>query len=95
MFSLQKILNPDDDEPLAVVRKPKHHLDVGTHRVNSIASTEKFLITGSEGEIQGWTWPSAINNSSVLPEWTIQLPANRSVCCVNIFFVSSHLLQAY
>ena len=82
MFSLSKVLGPrskDNDNELSgptytFCAHPEFH-------VQSMASTENFLLTGSMGEICGWDWKVILSDkaSKAKPTWTVQIPCDKYV----------------
>lgn len=78
---LSKALGPyrgDESDP----RGPNYRFTAHPQQqVHSIAATDKFLITGTVGEICGWDWRVACSNkvSKIKVSWTIQIPTIKYV----------------
>ncbi|XP_046750767.1 THO complex subunit 6 [Diprion similis] len=76
VYELSKVLGPyhgDDCDP----RGPNYQFNAYTQQqVHSITATDKFLITGTVGEISGWDWKVVTSNkvSKIKVSWTIQIP---------------------
>lgn len=47
--------------------------------VESMVTTEQFLVTGTLGEISGWDWKTITSNkaSKAKVSWTIKLPVKK------------------
>ncbi|KAL1132180.1 hypothetical protein AAG570_010137, partial [Ranatra chinensis] len=74
LVSVQSILKSSktgcDKKALYIFQSPK------LEQIMSMASTGKFLIAGTMGEINGWTWESVMSSSPKL-SWTITIPKPR------------------
>lgn len=79
VFDLSKALGPhkvEDDEPQGPNYRFSPH---SSQHVESMVSTEGFLVTGTAGEICGWDWRTVTSAraSKSKASWTIQIPANK------------------
>lgn len=75
ILSLSKIINPDENSTTEH-RKPKFKYQIHDDQINSLITTDKFLVCGGVGEINGYVWKTVLTASKVLkPSWTLQLPA--------------------
>ena len=45
----------------------------------SLTSNEKYLISGSIGQIKGWLWSDIVSGSSINLSWTLSVPVNKAV----------------
>lgn len=71
---MSKIINPDENSSVEY-RKPKHKYQITDSKINSLISTEKFLIVGTVGEINGYLWKDLFGfGKSVKSSWNLQLP---------------------
>lgn len=69
VFEVSKILGNDDN----IDKKPKCSFSSPKkEQICSLASTNKFCITGTVGHIYGWDWES-IKNDTPKTSWTISL----------------------
>ncbi|XP_076756137.1 THO complex subunit 6 [Xylocopa sonorina] len=79
VFELSKALGPHKVEENELQGPNYHFAAHPNQHVESMVSTNNFLITGVSGEICGWDWK--IVTSSKAPKskvsWTIQLPVNK------------------
>lgn len=78
-LSLEKTLGPNqtlEDELLGPTYKFTAHSD---QQVQSMVSTDNFLVTATTGEIVGWDWSVVTSNkaSKVKSSWTIQIPVDK------------------
>lgn len=77
--SLSTALGPrqtDDEEFLGPTYQFKAHPD---QQVQSMLTTNNFLVTGTCGEIAGWDWKSATSSKSlkIKPSWVVQIPSKK------------------
>lgn len=71
------MINPDENSTVEH-RKPKIKLQLHNEQINSLIKTEKFLICGTVGEINGYVWKNVLTASKTLkPSWTLHLPTSR------------------
>lgn len=79
VFDLDRILNPVVELMTVEHNKPKviHTLE-NSHRICSLASTENFLIAGTESQIFGWIWKSVTSMKIGKPSWVIKLSLSDS-----------------
>ncbi|CAK9821973.1 THO complex subunit 6 homolog [Anthophora retusa] len=79
VFELSKALGPHKVEENELQGPNYHFTAHADQQVQSMVSTENFLVTGTSGEICGWDWK--IITSSKAPKskvsWTIQLPVDK------------------
>ena len=66
----------ENEELIGPTFQFKAHAD---QQVQSILTTDNFLITGTCGEISGWDWKVATSTKSVKikPSWTVQIPSKK------------------
>ncbi|GLH02264.1 hypothetical protein R5R35_002818 [Gryllus longicercus] len=77
VYDLQKILSPGEafTPPL---RKAEYHFTVNKDvQICSMVTTEKFLVTGTVGEIQGWDWKTITSSKNPKLCWSIQIPSSK------------------
>lgn len=75
---ISKILRPLRTEN--ELRRPSYHIEAHPDsHVDSMVSTENFLVTGSIGEICGWDWKSVTTGKAEKSKvsWTIRVPAEK------------------
>lgn len=60
---------------------PTYQFRAHTDQVQSMVSTNNFLVTGAHGEIIGWDWKVATSAKSakIKPSWVIQIPSKKLV----------------
>ncbi|XP_012251339.2 THO complex subunit 6 homolog [Athalia rosae] len=76
IYELSKALGPYQDHETDP-RGPNYRFTAyPDQQVHSIVATDKFLITGTVGEISGWDWNTVISNkvSKIKVSWSIQIP---------------------
>lgn len=81
VYDLQKILSPSEDVS-PTFRKPEYHFLINKDvQICSMATTNKFLLTGTVGEINGWDWKSVTSSSGKAPKpsWSLQLPSCKDI----------------
>ncbi|XP_067010855.2 THO complex subunit 6 [Anabrus simplex] len=97
VYDLQKILSPGEGftSPL---HRPEYHFKLNNESsVCSMVTTDKFLVTGTVGEIHGWEWKTITSNKNPKLAWTIQIPSSRDTLektDVNCMFSSEGQLYA-
>ncbi|XP_011502090.1 PREDICTED: THO complex subunit 6 isoform X2 [Ceratosolen solmsi marchali] len=66
----------DNEELLGPTYQFKPHSD---QQVQSIVTTNNFLVTGTCGEIAGWDWKIVTSSkcSKIKPSWVIQIPSKK------------------
>ncbi|KAK0174782.1 hypothetical protein PV327_010512 [Microctonus hyperodae] len=79
VYDLKKTLGPNqtpEDELLGPTYKFTAHSD---QQVQSMVSTDNFLVTATTGEIVGWDWSVVTSNkaSKIKSSWTIQIPVDK------------------
>ncbi|XP_014211573.1 THO complex subunit 6 [Copidosoma floridanum] len=101
VFDLFSALGPkqlDNNEAQGPTFQFKAHPD---QKVQSMLTTENFLITGACGEVVGWDWKAATSSKSmkIKPSWVIQIPSQRDslekpdVNCMS-YSKENHLIYA-
>lgn len=76
VFDIPLILNPGDNVSNNVSTKPVYVFESrNSEPINSLASSSKFLIVGTIGEIVGYDWKSVIPNKHPKISWSIQIPS--------------------
>ncbi|KAK1134012.1 hypothetical protein K0M31_011797 [Melipona bicolor] len=78
IYEIAKILRPLRSEN--ELRRPSYHIEAHPDsHVDSMVSTENFLVTGSIGEICGWDWKSVTTGKAERSKvsWTIRVPAEN------------------
>jgi len=63
----------------------------------SLASNDKYLCSGSIGQIKGWHWAGLTSGSIQKPSWTINVPVDKNVGGrpeVNAMVISDNLIYA-
>ncbi|XP_011300335.1 THO complex subunit 6 homolog [Fopius arisanus] len=79
VFDIPRILGPskenDNDLP-GPLHKFSAHVD---QHIESMLTTENFLVTGTAGEISGWDWKVLTSDKAPKSKvsWTIQMPVDR------------------
>ncbi|XP_053987438.1 THO complex subunit 6 homolog [Hylaeus anthracinus] len=79
IFELSKALGPhkvDENE----LQGPNYHFTAHqSQQVQSMVSTDNFLVTGTCGEICGWSWKTVTSSKAQKNKasWTIQIPVNK------------------
>ncbi|XP_014602976.1 PREDICTED: THO complex subunit 6 homolog [Polistes canadensis] len=79
IFDLTKVLTPHKIEENEL-QGPNYHLTAyPDQHIQSMVSTDNFLITGTVGEISGWDWKVVASSKAAKskPSWVIQIPANK------------------
>lgn len=74
LYSLSRIVNPESnltkDDQL-----PKNTFVVQPDvQINTLLTTEKFLVVGAFGEIYGYLWKAVKTSKDPKPNWKIELP---------------------
>lgn len=75
-FRVSKILGPQKSQSENELQGPLYSfLAHPEHRIESMATTNDFLITGSTGEICGWDWKTITSSkvSKAKSSWTIPI----------------------
>ncbi|KAI5641764.1 THO complex subunit 6 [Phthorimaea operculella] len=91
VFDLDRILNPIVELLTDDYNKPKFvHNFESDSQICSLASTEKFLITGTVNKITGWDWKAVTSVKLGKPSWSINIPAQSSFeeCDINSLWLS-------
>ncbi|CAB0039864.1 unnamed protein product [Trichogramma brassicae] len=78
VFDISMVLGPRQDDSNELL-KPIHQFKAyQDQQVQSMVTTENFLITGTCGEITGWDWKVVLSKSQkVKPSWTKQIPSKK------------------
>ncbi|XP_063974502.1 THO complex subunit 6 [Diachasmimorpha longicaudata] len=79
VFDIPKALGPtkENDNDL---QGPMYKIPAYTdHHVESMVTTDNFLVTGTAGEISGWDWKTLTSDkaSKIKVSWTVQMPVDR------------------
>lgn len=74
---MSKLINPDvklsKDE-----QSPKCTFEVQPNmQINSLLSTDSFLIVGAVGEIRAYSWKAIKTSKNVLCAWSIDIPNDK------------------
>lgn len=76
-YSLIKVINPDSH----VVKKGQYLKNKFTVeedvQINSLLTTDNYLIVGTTGEISGYTWKNVVSSKDAKVAWKIDLPNIR------------------
>ncbi|XP_058794626.1 THO complex subunit 6 homolog [Phymastichus coffea] len=101
IYDLSVALGPwqtEDEELLGPTYQFRAHPD---QQVQSMLTTNNFLVTGTCGEISGWCWKTATSSkcTKIKPSWTIQIPSKKDslekpdVNCL-VYSKENHLIYA-
>ncbi|XP_001601192.2 THO complex subunit 6 homolog [Nasonia vitripennis] len=101
VYDLSTALGPrqtDDEEFLGPTYQFKAHPD---QQVQSMLTTNNFLVTGTCGEVAGWDWKSVTSSKSlkIKPSWVVQIPSKKDslekpdVNCM-VYSKENHLIYA-
>lgn len=101
VYDLPKALGPHKIDENDVLGPNYHFVPYPNQHVQSLVSTDNFLVTATSGEISGWDWKTVTSSkaSKSKVSWMIQLPSNNDNYekpDVNsmVYSKNSHLLYA-
>lgn len=76
VFHLSKIIKPDTNSTQQE-RLPKNVFTIDDVQINSLITTDNFLIVGTEGHVYGYQWKVIKSMKECKPAWRFTIPSNR------------------